>query len=202
MDKTAIIILAAGESSRLGRPKQTLFYNGKSLLQHVADEARKADLHPVVIVTGANEELILGKLDTTGLTIVHNPTWEEGMATGISRGVTGLASVQGLTGVIISVCDQPFLSAGIFRQLIEQKSHTGKGIVASAYAGAVGVPVLFDKKYVIALQELEKGEGAKRLIHLFPEDLAHIDFQAGTIDIDTEEDYNSLLDQSSEGSLQ
>ena len=202
MDKTAIIILAAGKSSRFGRPKQTLFYNGKSLLQHVADEALKATLHPVVIITGANEEKVLEKIDPSGLTIVHNEFWDEGMATGISKGIDKLENMEVIKSVIISVCDQPFLSSDILRQLIDKKQHTGKGIIAAAYAGTVGVPVLFDKKYFKALKELEKGEGAKKLIHLFPEDLASIDFQAGSIDIDTEEDYNLLLDQSSEGSLQ
>ncbi|MET0635670.1 MAG: nucleotidyltransferase family protein [Chitinophagaceae bacterium] len=202
MDRTGIIILAAGESSRLGRPKQTLYYNGKGLLQHVADEARQALLEPVIVITGAFAKLVLEKLDARSLTIVHNERWQGGMVTGIRLGIDLLMEDELLSSVIISVCDQPFLSAGVFTQLVEAKEHHAKGIIASAYAGTVGVPVLFDKKYFLALKELEEGEGAKKLIHFYKDDVAHIYFEAGAIDIDTEEDYNLLLDNSSEHSLQ
>lgn len=202
MDKIGIIILAAGESARLGRPKQTLFYNGKSLVQHVADEARNAALDPVIVVTGAFEKEILDKLDSTGLQVIHNKNWKEGMASGIRSGLAALDAAGGADAVIISVCDQPFLSTTLFNSLKESRFHTGKGIIASAYAGTLGVPVLFDKKYFTALEQVEESEGAKKLIHRFTDDLAHVDFEAGSIDIDTEEDYNLLLDRSSEGSLQ
>ncbi|RYY57541.1 MAG: nucleotidyltransferase family protein [Chitinophagaceae bacterium] len=202
MDKIGIIILAAGESVRLGRPKQNLYYNGKSLVQHVSDEAKKAGLDPVIVVTGAFEKEVLEKLDTDGLTISHNKDWQQGMAAGIKSGLNALDTAGAFDAVIVSVCDQPFLSATIFESLKEARLHTGKGIIASAYAGTVGVPVLFDKKYFTALENAEEAEGTKKLIHQFREDLAHVDFEAGSIDIDTEEDYNLLLDQSSEGSLQ
>ncbi|RYY61087.1 MAG: nucleotidyltransferase family protein [Chitinophagaceae bacterium] len=202
MDKIAIVILAAGESTRLGRPKQTLFYNGKSLVQHVADEARMAGLAPVILVTGAFEKEVLDKLHPDGLSILHNDRWKEGMATGIRLGVEKLEAMGGADAVIISVCDQPFVSAAILKSLHEKQLHSGKGIVASAYAGTVGVPVLYTSNYFTGLKELEEGEGAKKLIHHFAGDVAHIDFDAGAIDIDTEEDYNLLLDKSSEGALQ
>ena len=202
MDNVAIIILAAGESSRLGRPKQNLFYNGKSLVQHVADEARAAHLSPVVVVTGAFEKELTGRLHTEGLVVVHNPRWSEGMGSGISLGIDTIAEAGGADAVIISVCDQPFLSAGVFTDLLNARRHTGKGIIGSAYGGTVGVPVLYDKKYFAALKDVEEGEGSKKILHRFADDLARIGFDAGAIDIDTEEDYNLLLDQSSEGSLQ
>jgi len=201
MDRTAIIILAGGDSSRLGRPKQTLYYNGKSLLQHAADAAIGADLGPVMVVTGANEQLVLHKLDARGLTVVNNPDWQQGMGTGIRKGIESLYE-ENIASVIISVCDQPFISSDIFVQLVDAKQHSGKGIVASAYGNTLGVPALFDKKYFPRLRKSGQDEGAKQLIFEFAADVARIDFQAGVIDIDTDEDYNILLDQSSDHSLQ
>ncbi|HEV3326841.1 MAG TPA: NTP transferase domain-containing protein, partial [Puia sp.] len=88
MNKTGTIILAAGNSSRLGRPKQLLPYRGKTLLTHVVAEALAADMQPVVVVTGAYQEEIRDFLKGQPVSIIHNPHWETGMASGIVAGLT------------------------------------------------------------------------------------------------------------------
>ncbi len=196
MNETGIIILAAGSSSRLGRPKQLLAFQNKSLIELIVDEAIKAKLHPVVVITGANAEAISLPLKNKAVEVVYNQIWEEGMASGIVAGFLKILSINDqLQNVIISVCDQPFVSAHLFQELMQKKKETGKGIIGCAYAGTIGTPVLFNKIYFRQLQNLKGTEGAKKLLKMYKDDVATISFKQGVIDIDTEDDYQNLLKQ-------
>ncbi len=97
--------------------------------------------------------------------------------------------------IIIAVCDQPFVSSAIFKQLYEQQEKTVKHIVASSYADTIGTPALFTQKYFDALMSLQGEEGAKKILKANAEDVATIDFPQGAIDIDTQKDYDNLLDR-------
>ncbi len=193
MHQTGIIILAAGNSSRLGRPKQLLTFRGKLLVQHAVDEALQAKPGAVVVVTGAGAEEVSVSLADRAVTIVYNAHWLEGMASGIVAGVEKMVQLQSVTNFLITVCDQPFVSAALFRDMIKRKRDTGKGIVACAYAGSMGTPVLFDEKYQRDLLHLKGKEGAKALVKGSAKDVATVQFSKGNIDIDTEEDYSGLL---------
>lgn len=189
------MILAAGNSSRLGRPKQLLPYNGKTLLTHISAEALLTPLDPVVIVTGAFAEEIGEILKTVrGITIVYNPHWEKGMASGIVTGLSKLLSLQPDTAaIIIAVCDQPYIDAGLFQQLLRKKEASQNGIVACVYADTIGTPVLFERRYFESLSQLSGNEGAKKLLQQYKNDLVTLPFPKGNIDIDTAEDYRKLL---------
>jgi molybdenum cofactor cytidylyltransferase len=196
MSGTGITILAAGNSSRLGRPKQLLPYQNKSLLEHITSEAIKAKLYPVVVVTGANAGQVSVPLYNKDVTIVYNERWVEGMASGIVAGLSKALLINDkLQNVIIAVCDQPFVSAALFRELINIKEETGKGIVACTYAGTIGTPVLFHHTYFRELQSLKGSEGAKGIVKKYIDYVATVSFPHGSIDIDTEEDYQNLLNQ-------
>ncbi|HMH24875.1 MAG TPA: nucleotidyltransferase family protein [Puia sp.] len=202
-----IIILAAGSSSRLGQPKQMLTYRNKSLIRHVTDEAIASGTGPVLVVLGANatevaaelEELaveleeVVAELKDGAVLIRINTGWQEGMASSIRHGLTEmLKAYPGVDTVVLAVCDQPFVSAALFGQLLALQKETGKGIIASAYEGTLGTPALFGKKYFTGLQELQGHEGAKKLLKLHAGDVSSIPFDGGEIDIDTPED-SSLL---------
>lgn len=193
MNNTGIIILAAGNSSRLGTPKQLLPYKGKTLLQHIVDEALAAQLHPVVAVTGANHEAISQSISQP-VHLAFNANWQEGMASGIAVGMQTLLSVNNtIEAVILAVCDQPFVSSGLFFQLNFVQKQTGKGIVASQYANTTGTPVVFTSTYFTQLLHLSGEGGAKKLLAMYEADVATIPFPNGNIDIDTEDDYNKLV---------
>src|ERR1700761_8123614 len=131
MSNTGVIILAAGDSSRLGRPKQLLPYRGKTLLTHTTTEALDAALHPVVVVTGAFHEKVADSLRGLSLGIIFNPAWQEGMASGIVAGLSHLLLLNpDADAAIIAVCDQPFISSALLRQLVATHDTTRKGIVA------------------------------------------------------------------------
>ena len=198
-----IVILAAGNSSRLGRPKQLLPYQGKTLLTHAITEALAAFLRPAVVVTGAFQAEIVASLQHQAemsapsqhlaVNIVHNPHWETGMASGIVAGLDKAISIQPrLQAIIVAVCDQPYLSAALLRALVAKHAVSQKGLIASGYSGAAGTPVLFDRRYFKELSILSGDGGAKSLLKRYPDDVSIIPFPKGDIDIDSEDDFQRL----------
>ncbi len=196
MNNTAIIILAAGNSSRFGSAKQLLHFNNKNLLQHVIDEAIESSAAPVIVVTGANADKISKDLISKQVQIVFNEDWKEGMASSIVAGVKKSITLNNdIENIIIAVCDQPFVSANLFRQLHQTQNESLKHIVACSYADTIGTPALFTQKYFDALMSLTGDEGAKKILLANNDDVATIDFPQGNIDIDTQKDYDDLLDK-------
>jgi molybdenum cofactor cytidylyltransferase len=193
MDRTGIIIMAAGNSSRLGRPKQLLPYRGKTLLSHVVAEALAASLNPVVVVTGAHRAEIEDSLRGQPVALAYNSDWETGMASGIVAGLRKALFVEPhLPAVIIAVCDQPYISAELFQLLAETYSVSGKVLIACQYSETVGTPVLFGRRYFEELSTLSGEVGAKQLLQRYPADVTTVSFPKGDIDIDTEEDWRAL----------
>jgi molybdenum cofactor cytidylyltransferase len=190
----AIIVLAAGGSRRLGRPKQLLVFKDKSLLQHILDTAKNVPAHPVIAVLGANSHLISNEI--AGDKSVHsiiNDNWMEGISSSIRSGLNALLQIAPLCdGVILIVCDQPFLTASLLNNLIAVQNETGKLIVASSYENTAGTPVFFHKTLFPDLLALQGDAGAKKVIMQHPGSVATVPFPRGHIDIDTTADYEAL----------
>lgn len=194
MPKTGAIVLAAGQSRRLGGIKPLLPYQGKTLLQHTIDALKSAGINPVIVVTGAYASEIKAALDPEGIDLVYNEHWAQGKASGIVMGLqTLIARYPDIQQIIFAVCDQPFVSASLFQQLIEKQQITSKNIVASAYADTLGIPMLITQEHFPALLQLKDDEGAKKLLKQYPEAVDSVDFPLGQVDIDTMEDYARLL---------
>ena len=189
----AIVILAAGSSSRMGKPKQNLVFNNKTLLQHSITNAKQVtDL--VMVTVGAAKEEIVPTLKDLKVEILDNKNWENGMATSITLSVEHLLnSSDKIEGILFLLCDQPFVGTGLLNELVSVAGNTEKGIIASAYDETIGVPVFFKKEYFPELLKLKGKEGAKKLIEKFSNDVQTVPFPAGGIDIDTPEDFEKLL---------
>lgn len=189
---TAVLLLAAGASSRMGQPKMFLSWQGKTFLEHTVSAAATVS-PPVFIVTGQHTDAIAMALAGKEVQLIPNERWQEGMGTSIAAGVAGMMQA-GFTpdALIIAVCDQPFITGGLLQQMIAEKERSGKGIAGCSYDNTIGTPVLFDKKYFSALQQLNGQQGAKRLLQQFPAAVVTIPFPLGSIDIDTPEDYERL----------
>jgi molybdenum cofactor cytidylyltransferase len=144
----AIIILAAGASTRMGRPKQLLPYQGSSLLRHTIENAVASVCKPIVVVLGANAENIRSQISESDIKIVENPDWHLGMSSSIRRGISSIITdYQNIDAVVITVCDQPFISADIINNLVSKYYNTKKPIIACEYANTLGVPVLFNQSF-------------------------------------------------------
>ncbi|MFC3559210.1 nucleotidyltransferase family protein [Pedobacter jamesrossensis] len=191
---TGIIILAAGNSSRLGSPKQLLHYEGKTLLERVSFEAIKTLFKPIVVVLGAYAEEIGMEHKHANISYTFNKNWQSGMASSIAKGLSTVLSLQkNIENVIITVSDQVFVSTEIFQTLVKKHNNTSKGIIACRYEKTNGTPTLFNKKYFEQLLSLSGTTGAKKILIENEDDMTTIPFEKGYIDVDTRNDYNNLI---------
>ena len=189
----AVIILAAGRSARLGSPKQLLSYRGKTLLQHTIDTALESQASPILVVLGSGKDAIKKELEQKQVFILENSSWESGMASSISCGLTNLQELAPESkAVILMVCDQPFVNAKLLNNLITKHKDTRQSIVASSYANTLGTPALFHQSLFSELLVLEGESGAKSLIKKYSLQTGFVSFNQGSIDIDTRENYRNL----------
>lgn len=193
MNSCGIVILAAGASTRLGKPKQLLQYHGKTLLDHSVIEAISANADAVVVILGKNADVFQNKINNKKINVVINQDWEEGMASSVRLGLDTLLKIKPyIDAVIFMVCDQPHISSLILNELITTQQKTTKQIVTCNYGGAIGPPALFHKKYFRELAKLKGDVGARNIILQNMNDVATVLFPEGKIDIDTKEDYDAL----------
>ena len=188
MSETALILLAAGSSTRMGSPKQLLDFHGSPLIVHAAQTALAAGCHPVIVVLGAHESAIRPVLADLDVKIVVNERWEAGMGTSIQTGLHELGQAS-VSGAILSLADQPFVTSDYLRRLMEKHAETGSAIIASRYSGTVGVPVYFARSAFPSLMNLKPQEGCKGVILRAAESAGLVDCPEAEIDIDTPEDY-------------
>ena len=193
VNSCGIIILAAGASTRLGKPKQLLQYRGKTLLTHAINEAVNSNADAVVVVLGKDANLFKKEIDERKIRVAINSSWEEGMASSLRLGMdTLLKDKPYIDAVIFMVCDQPHVLSSILNELIITQQKTTKQIVTCNYGDSIGPPALFHKKYFKDLMKLSGDTGARKIIQQNMNDMTTILFPEGEIDIDTEEDYEEL----------
>jgi molybdenum cofactor cytidylyltransferase len=185
----AILILAAGSSSRLGQSKQLLDINGKPLLVHTVNTALQSKANNVLVVLGSEQEKHGAILQGLPIETYYNKDWQKGMGNSIKAGMSCLLSNFDVSAVIILVCDQPLISSSHINNLIEKYLNTKASLVASGYADTIGVPALFNRSLFQDLLNLEDEQGAKKIINKFKDSLLSLDFPGGEIDLDTVDDY-------------
>ncbi|TVT38520.1 nucleotidyltransferase family protein [Hymenobacter setariae] len=189
-----LILLAAGSSSRLARPKQLLPYQGSTLLRHAAEVATASPCRPLVLVTGALHDELLPEIDGLPFHVVRNDAWADGMGGSIAAGLAELetaAEAAKVDAVVVMLCDQPLLTPEVIGELIVQFQATGQPVVASAYAGTQGVPALFSREIFPQLLALRGAAGARELLQQYAH-LPTVDFPGGATDVDTEAQYAAL----------
>ena len=194
LNSYGIILLAAGQSARLGKPKQLLNYKGKTLLAHSLQIAIETQLQPIVTVLGANLDTLKQSIEPINTTIVINQEWSEGMASSIRCGIEELVKIApSIAGIIIMVCDQPYVTAKLLTDLVEKYKYSLKPIIASSYNNNIGTPALFDKTIFALLLSLKGDSGAKKIMKSNPDWVETVNFPFGEIDIDTSLDYELLM---------
>ncbi len=193
MAKLPILLLAAGEASRMGRPKQLLLWDNKYLINNRI-ETIQATGQPIIVVLGANDQLILPFLSHLSVRVIVNTQWIEGMGTSIEAGTKYIQDEYPESeGILIALVDQPLITTNHFCQLIHHFQPGGKQIILSVSAtGWEGSPVIFDRYYFEDLQQLASGEGAKSVIHRYPDKVVRVIADDCLEDIDTPERYLEL----------
>jgi molybdenum cofactor cytidylyltransferase len=190
----AAVILAAGASSRMGRAKQLLQVEGESFVRRAARAARDAGCEPVVVVTGAHADLVRDELRSHHVIECENTEWASGPASSVRSGIAAVLAVDpGASAAVFLVCDQPGVDRGVVEKLLDAYRETAARVVASAYAGTLGVPALFDRSLFDELANVDGSGGAKQVIARHAEEAAVIPFPQGEVDIDTPDDYERLV---------
>jgi molybdenum cofactor cytidylyltransferase len=197
-----LVMLAAGGSARLGRPKQLLPYGGRSLLRHAAEVAVASLCRPITVVLGAHAAEITGELRGLPVRLVENPCWSEGMGSSLRTGLENLIAISPRMGaVVIALCDQPLLSAGTIDVLVRVHREGLRHLVASEYGGVLGAPALFSRALFGELLSLKRGSGAREIIGRRRGEVWGVPFPGGLIDIDTSDDYEQLRASTEKGDL-
>lgn len=186
---TSIIILAAGNSSRLGLPKQLLRYKDKSLLRRIVESALEVRASEVIAVLGFSSDRMQHDFEGLPVRTVLNREWPEGIASSIRAGMNAVHPQS--EAALISLCDQPAVTPELLSRLISLCSRE-KPIAATEYNRILGVPACFDRSIFPELLLLQGDTGAKKVIARDKTRVAAYPFPRAAMDLDTLEDYENL----------
>ncbi|WP_186731325.1 nucleotidyltransferase family protein [Rummeliibacillus suwonensis] len=198
MYKIGAIILAAGQSKRMGKPKLFLPYQGIPIIHYPVKMAVQNHLTPIVVVGGKNYDQLKKELEIyhQKISIIYNERYEIGMSTSLIVGVNSLNGE--LDAVLIFLGDQPLVADEVIKNLIntyQKNKKNGVYIVRPRYKQSPGHPILFDKSLLKQFQHIKGDEGGKSIIKTNEEHLRYVDFKQSdwNLDIDTKEDYDQLI---------
>jgi len=192
--RVGALVLAAGASSRLGRPKQLIVYRGEPLVRRAAVAAVAAGAAPVVVVLGAHAAAVAPVLTgVPGVTVMTHEGWAEGLASSLAAGLHTLTSMAACDGVLITLADQPLVDATALRALRAAFDDTRRLVVAE-YGGAIGVPALVGREHLGELLQLPGDAGAGRWLRARLPDVTRVPVPGAAFDIDTLDDLARLGD--------
>lgn len=190
---TAAVVLAAGESKRLGRPKQLEPWGDTNLLGHVIEKTRQFPVSEVWVVLGHQAERVLEETDLDGVFVVENLEWEEGIASSLRVGLDALIRLSRCDRALIVIGDQPEISAGVVAELVQSHESAGKPVTVPKYRYSWGNPVVVDRSLWPRLMSLEGDEGAQRLWQAHPEWINEVWFsEVPPRDVDDDIDVDEL----------
>lgn len=185
MKRLSGVLLAAGASRRLGRPKQLLVWQGEPLVRRAARAALDAGVHELIVVVGAERDAVAAALAGLDLRLVENQRWSDGIGSSIATGVEAASG----TAVLLLLADQPGVDAALLGELIAGME-SGHERVACAYAGGIGVPTLFSNPADLAeLRGLSGDRGARPLLMRAGPPVLAIPAQQAAHDIDEAADW-------------
>jgi molybdenum cofactor cytidylyltransferase len=187
------ILLAAGESHRMGRPKLLLAFGGSTILGKTIDNLLSSRVEEVILVLGAEADAMKQVIADRPVKVVVNPDYHEGMSTSLRAGLKQADSKA--QRVMVALADQPLIEKDTYNRLIEESLCCHKGIIVPAYQKKRGNPAIFSIKYKRELLGLEGDVGGREILRRHPDDTLEVavDSQSVTIGIDTLDDYYSCL---------
>ncbi|MBE0461449.1 MAG: nucleotidyltransferase family protein [Candidatus Aminicenantes bacterium] len=187
------MILAAGESKRMGKPKLLLPFGEKTIIETIIDSVSKSKLDDVLVVLGAHREKIEKKIKDFSIKIVVNPNFKNDMLSSVQCGFRALP--EDVKASLVILGDQPEISSALINKIVEAYKKSKKGIVLPVYRNNRGHPVLIDMKYQGEIEDLNPDLGLRNLVYKHAEDILEIEVITPSIlqDIDTIEDYNREL---------
>jgi len=183
------IILAAGESKRMGSPKMMLPYGKVTIIGKVIENVLASDVEKAVVVLGCYKDKILEVINNQPVMHCYNADYKSGMLSSVKRGFAYLPG--DFCAALVFPGDQPMIEAEVINLVTKAYKESGRGIIVPVYKGKRGHPLLVDKKYREEIMTLDETEGLRGLAFKHPDDLLEIKTDNPLIlrDIDTIEDY-------------
>lgn len=192
VEPVAGVILAAGGSTRYGKPKQLLDWRGQPFVRAVAQTALQAGLSPVIVVTGANADQVEASIRELNIATVRNEAWRDGQGSSIKAGVQALSSTY-VGGVIFLLTDQPQVSTAVIRALVEKHAEGLYPVVAPMIIDRRGNPVLFDRVTFPDLETIQGDTGGRAIFHKHRVEYLPWHDDSLLLDVDTPEHYQRLV---------
>jgi len=189
----SVILLAAGESKRMGETKQLMPFSRGTMVEQTVDNLLNSTVDEVIVVVGHRAEEVIKTIVTKPVKLAVNPDYQQGMSTSI---IAGLRLVDSRAqAVMLALGDQPLVDSQTINRLIDEFYNHNKGIAIPTYRGRRGHPVIFAVRYKEKLLGLKDDIGGRQIIKDYPDDILEItvDSEGVITDIDTRSDYQSRL---------
>ncbi len=193
--KIAILILAAGASSRMGNPKQLLPWKKTTLIGHSVEQILALQQATIYVVLGANYELIYNEICHFPVTVIHNTNWQSGIGSSIRFGIKKIVEQNNLLydAVLISLIDQPLIDSQHLDRLIAKYKQNTEFFVATGLKNRVGVPAIIPSSHFNDLLNLQEDFGARHIIKQNKNKVIVVPALDKGVDVDTKEEYEALL---------
>jgi len=189
MVSVSALVLAAGKSERMGRPKQLMPFGTSTIVEQTIDNLLLSDVNDIIVVLGYKAEEVREKIADRPVRITFNRAYQRGLSTSI---VAGLNLVDEKSqAIMIALADQPVIDSKTINRLMKVFRSHDKGIAIPTYQGRRGHPVIFSIKYKEEFFRLKGDIGGRQIIREHPDDILEVavDSEAINTDIDTESDY-------------
>lgn len=187
------VILAAGESKRMGKPKLLLPFGEKSIIESIIESVLESRVKNVIVILGSERKRIEDKIKGFSVKITYNPDFRKGMLSSVQCGFRTVP--EDGQAVLIVLSDQPGIKSEVIDNLVDAYFESSKGIVLPVYQGERGHPVLIDMKYRQEVENLSPDIGLRGIVYSHPEDVIEVKVDTPSIlmDIDDEADYSREL---------
>ena len=192
MGQVAGVVLAAGDSTRLGEPKQLMEWGGAPLVAHAIRTAMAAGLSPIVVVLGHAADTVSSAVRNMPVHLSMNWRWRAGMSTSVQTGLAALPPT--VEAAVFLLCDQPLVTSEHLRLMVDRFRESSARIVYSSHKGQRSSPTLFDKSLFEELASVTGDQGGRALIQQYQKDAIAVEMAdpGMAADIDTVDDYNRL----------
>lgn len=188
------VLLAAGTSRRMGRPKALLPYRGRTLLHQAVESLCASACNPRIVVVSPEIERGCWLRDEVDVVLVVNPDPLRGLSSSLRVAVDAIESVtdvESTEGILITLVDQPLITVAHLNAILAAGAETG--LAATTWPNAFGPPAFLSRSFFSSLRDLSGDEGAKQILRAERSRLRLVEFPAAEIDVDDEQDYERLL---------
>ena len=185
------VVLSAGESSRMGRPKALLPIDGQTFIEKIVGALKRTQIGKVIVILGHNAVEMRRRIEHLPVEILINPDYKLGQLSSLQVAVRHLETQTDCDGMLVHLVDHPYIDAKLVDNMIERFYATGKVIVVPRYGAKRGHPVFFSRKLFDELLAAPMDQGAKAVVNAHRDDTLEIATQDSgvTVDIDTPELY-------------